>query len=71
VKRGIDYVSLGIEDVAYLGLGAQGRRRGGPLGPAVRPGWQPERHLTLEPPVEEDVVVSQENGAAFRAWMGR
>jgi hypothetical protein len=27
--------------------------------------------LVLEPPVEEDVVVSQENGAAFRAWMGR
>jgi two-component system LytT family response regulator len=27
--------------------------------------------LTLEPPAAEDVVVSQESGAAFRNWIGR
>ncbi len=37
---------------------------------SVRPHFKGRLALTLAPPVEEPVIVSQETAAAFRAWLG-
>lgn len=106
VKRGIDYVSLATEEIAYfvsehkvaVAVDRTGRQYvlDGSLSDiereldprlffranrkylvhirsvvSFRSYFKGRLLLALEPPVEEDVVVSQENGAAFRAWMGR
>ena len=105
VRKGLDYISVQAEDVAYVftsdklvflvtDTGMQfvlDRRLAdleGELDPArffranrawlvhidavarCRPWGKGKLHLSLRPPVENEIVVSQERAAAFRSWLG-